>query len=178
MIRILFLAMTLCFFINDYAIALDAQKRSEETFLDLLLFRKEPLNPKEESRAAKLLQEGSIVYLKEIESIDIGHFRSLRGDTAISISSEIEMIKMGLSEMVECLEIPKNNPATLSSVVAWHIAARAIAINIQRMEDLEKFGLVKSEWHRELGMVLRGIFDTLIQPKLMDLVQFKRDHNN
>src|SRR2546428_1521780 len=140
MIRALLMSMVLFLVIHDCVVASEEQKKSEETLLDLLLFRKEPLNPKEESRVAKLLQEGTKAYLKEIQTIDIGHFRTLRGDTAISISSEIEMIKTNLNEMVGWLEKPKNNPAGLSPVVAWHITARTIAININHMEDLEKFG--------------------------------------
>ena len=73
--------------------------------------------------------------------------------------------------MLRFLEKPKKNP-NVYSVVAWTDIARQISINIAEMGALERWGLVDSDWHVGLGLVLPGIFDKLIEPKLTELTTF------
>lgn len=148
----------------------------EKTLMDLLFAKKVPLSETQEMQVARLLQEGTREYLQELKTIDFDSFKGISGENAIALHHEWEMVSSGMERMIQSLDEPKNNPNSLLSIIAWQSVAREMSINAAYMDDLQSRGLIKSEWHVLLRMVLVGIFDNIIAPKLFDLVNLKRSN--
>ena len=139
----------------------ESSKGGDKALYDLLFFQKKYLSKEEEKLVARLLQEGAKEYLKELKTVDIKNFKSLSGDNAIALHYAVDSVAEAVGNIIFMLEKPMIDPNSTYSLLAWHSVARNISINTADMDDLERFGLVKSTWHIMIGTVLVGIFEKI-----------------
>jgi hypothetical protein len=137
---------------------------------------KAPLTHIQERRFAEYLEEETKKYLDELKSISSLTFKGrsdLSAETAIALKSELDIVIIAMESMLQHLERPKNNQ-DVYSVMSWTLVTRQISSSLSYMEDLDRWGLVRSQWHIRLRIYLPGIFDTLIVPKQLKLMRESR----
>ena len=150
--------------------SLEDIKQVEESLHELLLFRVEPLSHQDGIQAARLLKKGTDAYIQELKKINLYRFKDINGDSAKILQNEIKDATESMEAMILWFAIIIKDSSQSKSLMAWHMVSRHISINIVYMDDIESRGLIKSKWNITLEMVLRGILDTIIKPKLEHLM--------
>ena len=167
------MAFVIIFFI--YMPTAAHSKSNDRDILAPLLIGKSKLTSSQERKLANYLEEGTKNYLKQLRGITPLSFKGredINAETAAFLISEVNGVISSFEDIVKLLEKPEREPDD-NSVIAWLIVARQISINIAEMNDLEYWGLVKSDWPTTLRVVLPGIFDRLIEPKIMGFVLYR-----
>ena len=161
------------FFIHVDVLAQDKQKIAE--ILKPLLYSDDPLNANQERELAEYLFEGTNTYIKMLKEINFLTFKNrndIPADLAVSLKTEANDLVTAFEDMVKILNKPIKSP-DVYTVLSWTIVARQIAVNKGRMEDLEKWEILNSDWPTFLSIILPSIFDQILAPKIFELAKYR-----
>jgi hypothetical protein len=176
LLTVMLLAPFLFLVKNTYA----QEKALQTEVLQALFLGDAPLTAEQERKVAICLYEGTKAYLAKLRQVNFLSFRGRKeidAETAVSLKAEVDITVTCLENMLRSLEKQKES-ADMYSVLTWIFVVRNISINIEEMNDFSRFGLVDSDWYRMLTLVLPGIFDKVIIPKVLDLTWNRQPRKN
>jgi hypothetical protein len=139
-----------------------------------------PLTPEEEIIIASYLKQNTEAYLNLVEALDPKSFTDrsyLAGETAHLLQLTVSDLKISLRETITTLglieRLHQQRPADYvqSAPILWLTVVKDMSLEKGNAKDIERLGLVKSNWHRIVEISLPRLFSRILEPKLTEFLR-------
>lgn len=139
-----------------------------------------PCAPDEEMRIAGYLREETQIYLNSLEVLTPGSFDDrayIDGETAHILQLTVSDLKISLKEMITTLALIEmlfqQRPADYvqSAPLLWLTVVKDISLEKGNARNIERLGLVKSNWPSIVDISLPRLFSRILEPKLTQFLR-------
>ena len=139
-----------------------------------------PLTSEEEIIIAGYLKQGTQTYLNLLEALAPESFEDrayIDGETAHILQLTVSDLKISLKEMITTLglieRLFQQRPADYvqSAPLLWLTVVKDMSLEKGNAKNIERLGLVKSNWLRIVDVSLPRLFSRILEPKLTEFLR-------
>ncbi len=139
-----------------------------------------PCAPEDEIRIAGYLREQTQGYLNALEVLTEESFNDrayIDGETANILQLTVSDLKISLKEMITTLALIERlfqqRPADYvqSAPLLWLTVVKDISLEKGNARNIERLGLVKSNWPSIVDISLPRLFSRILEPKLTEFLR-------
>lgn len=139
-----------------------------------------PLTSEEEIIIAGYLKQETEAYLKLVEALGPDSFNDqsyIAEETVHILQLTVSDLQISLKETITTLglieRLSRQRPADYvqSAPLLWLTVVKDMSLEKGNAKNIERLGLVKSNWHRIVDVSLPRLFSRILEPKLTEFLR-------
>lgn len=139
-----------------------------------------PLTSEEEIIIAGYLKQETEAYLKLVEALGPDSFNDqsyIDEETVHILQLTVSDLQISLKETITTLglieRLSRQRPADYvqSAPLLWLTVVKDMSLEKGNAKNIERLGLVKSNWHRIVDVSLPRLFSRILEPKLTEFLR-------